>query len=195
MGRKPKNKAAISAAPPSAPPDEEIFDEESGEPEKPAAAAPEEHHEEPPPTPVNFSPEPEPEVEQTTEEAPRRKERKPYTKKKKSRDREEENSGENISKMLRECHDMLSALTGIPELLLAQEEADKMGDAIADVQSLYPDVGFISPEIAAWSRLAMVGVVVYWPRIVLIRKRLKEEEAKRDINVTPISASSAAVGQ
>src|SRR5258708_4631658 len=77
---------------------------------------------------------------------------------------------------------MLAALTGITELLLSQEEAQKMGEAVHDVEVLYGELPYISPEVRAWTNLALTSVLIYWPRYVVIRKR-EREEAKRDIDV------------
>lgn len=207
--RKTAKSSAASAA--AASPNDEIIFGEDGTPETPAAGLtdaekalmedlkakekePAESSAEPAAASVAFAPAAEPEPEAAPDE-PERRERRGRPKgskgKRKQSDREE-STPENLTKLLLSCHEMLAALTGIPELLLSQEEAQKMGEAVHDVEVLYGELPYISPEVRAWTNLALTSVLIYWPRYVVIKKR-GQEEAKRDIDVTPIRPPSSGV--
>lgn len=70
-----------------------------------------------------------------------------------------------------------------------------MGKAIAEVNALYGETAWLSPEIKAWANLGIVGIVTYAPRYFAIQRRLKAEangEDKRPIEVTPINSRGAA---
>lgn len=169
------------------PDDEKVFDGGTGEPERlepdePAAA---------PATPTNFQAEPEPEPAHAPQPEPERRERRGRPaggkNKKRSSGTRDEEAPENLSKLLLSVHQMLAGFLDIPELLLAREEADKLGKAIAEVEALYNDVPFISPEVRAFANLGIVSIMVYWPRYKVIKMRLaKEAAAQRDIDVTSI---------
>lgn len=172
------------------PDDEKVFDAGTGEPERlepdePAAA--------PPPEPKQFAAEPEPEPAHAPQPEPERRERRGRpaggkNKKRSSGNRDEE-APENISKLLLSLHQMLAGFLDIPELLLNEKEAESMGEAIAEVEALYADVSFVSPEVRAWGRLITASAMVYWPRYKVIKMRLDKEAAdaqRRDIDVTPI---------
>ena len=173
--------------------DERVFDEH-GEPEElrpdePAAAP---AASETPATPTSFAAEPEPEPAHAPEPEPRREGRgrprgSTSKNKKRSSGTRDDEAPENISKMLLSIHQMLAAFTDIPELLLSEKEAESMGKAIAEVEALYQDVSFISPEVRAWSNLGITSLMIYWPRYRVIKIRLeKEARAQADIDVTPI---------
>lgn len=179
------------------PGDEQVFDEhgepERSEPDEPAAAP---AISEAPATPTTFAAEPEPEPEHTPESEPRRERRgRPAggKNKKRSSGTRETESPENLSKLLLSVHQMLASFLEIPELLLSQEEADKLGQAVAEVEALYSDVPFVSPEVRAFANLGITSIVIYWPRYKVIKMRLdKEAAAQRDIDVTPIRPSTEA---
>ena len=197
-----KRTGKSSATPPAAPPDETVYGED-GAPETPAAGLtdaekalldelkakekePAERAEAAPS--VEFAPAAEPEPEHAPEEPQRINERRGRPKGSKGKRKNEEREAktpENLTKLLLSCHQMLAALAGIPELLLTQDEAAQMGAAIHDVEVLYAD-SILSPEITAWSNLALTSVMVYWPRYVAIKRRV-EKEAKESIDVTPIN--------
>lgn len=170
------------------PDDEKVFDAGTGEPERlepdePAAA---------PATPTNFQAEPEPEPAHAPQPEPERRERRGRPaggkNKKRSSGTRDEEAPENISKLLLSLHQMLAGFLDVPELLLSKEEAESMGEAIAEVEALYADVSFVSPEVRAWGRLITVSVMTYWPRYKVIKMRMdKEAAAQRDIDVTPIN--------
>lgn len=207
-----RRKAAKSdAASAAASPKDEIIFGEDGAPETPAATGltdaektildelkakekePSESSEEPAAPSVAFAPaaEPEPEAEPEARTERRGRPKGSTGKKKKDREREAQ-TPETLTKLLLSCHEMLAALTGIPELLLSQEEAEKMGGAVHDVEVLYGELPYISPEVRAWTNLALTSVLIYWPRYVVIRKR-EREEAARDIDVTPIRQPGSGV--
>lgn len=189
MTRKYTKKASGPLAP--KPEDEKIFGE-NGEPEelKPDEQPEPETAPEPAAAPTQFAAEPEPEPAHAPEPEPRRERRgRPAggKNKKRSSGTRETDSPENLSKLLLSVHQMLSAFLDIPELLLSQEEADKLGQAVAEVEALYSDVPFVSPEVRAFANLGITSIVIYWPRYKVIKMRLdKEARAQADIDVTPI---------
>lgn len=207
--RKRKTAKSDGASAAASPNDETIFSED-GTPETPAAGLtdaekalmedlkakekePAESSAEPAAASVAFAPAAEPEPEAAPDE-PERRERRGRPKGSTGKKKKEREAGtpETLTKLLLSCHEMLAALTGIPELLLSQEEAQKMGEAVHDVEVLYGELPYISPEVRAWTNLALTSVLIYWPRYVVIRKR-EREEAKRDIDVTPIRPPGSGV--
>lgn len=176
--------------------DEKVFgadgEPEELKPDEPAAVP------ETAPTPRQFAAEPEPEPAHAPEPEARRETRgRPrgsYKKKeKRGSGTADTESPENLSKLLLSVHQMLAAFLDIPELLLAQGEADKMGAAVAEVEALYADTSFVSPEIRAWANLGITSVMIYWPRYKVIKMRLdKEARQQQDIDVTPIRPNGEA---
>lgn len=72
---------------------------------------------------------------------------------------------------------MAAAATQTPELKLDSDEAQGMAKAIAEVARHYPTK--VDPKTLAWVNLIMALMVVYGPRIYLIRERHKSERAER----------------
>lgn len=73
----------------------------------------------------------------------------------------------------------------MPELVLGDDESEKLGDSIERVLALYSmDV---NPATLAWMSLITTLVVIYGPRWYAIAQRLKEERAKKPApaKVTP----------
>jgi hypothetical protein len=173
-----ENGDPVSAAPPL----------ESDEPELSAA---------PPPEPVNFdeTAEPEPEPEPRTERRGRPRGSKNGGTGRRGKSAEAaEKSVENLSNLIREAHGFLAGLTNMQELLLTQEESQQYGRAVHDVEALYGEVKWITPEARAWGKLGLTAVMIYWPRYVAIKRRLAAEakgENKAPIEVHPINRPAA----
>lgn len=80
---------------------------------------------------------------------------------------------------------MLAALVKCPELEIAEEEAQKLGAAIKEVNDLY-DTPTIPPWVLAWGNLAMVCGTVYGPRVLAISKRIADEKVAKAGKITVI---------
>jgi hypothetical protein len=75
-------------------------------------------------------------------------------------------------------HMMGASLLKVPELELSQGEAEKLGKAIARVQSLY-DMPILSETQLAWINLGTVGVAVYGPRFIAHGINAKKKKAEK----------------
>ena len=84
--------------------------------------------------------------------------------------------GLSIKDLLIGIHSMGAALTGIEELELDDEEAKKLADATQELGNIYGHS--ISPKTMAWTNFAAACGVVYGPRIIAYRERIKQEKAK-----------------
>lgn len=85
-------------------------------------------------------------------------------------------SGLSIKDLLIGIHSMGAAFLGIEELEIDETEAKKMGDALTELGNVYGKT--ISPKTMAWTNLAAACGMVYGPRIVAYRERLKHEPKK-----------------
>ncbi len=74
---------------------------------------------------------------------------------------------QDLTGILLSVHFMLAKLTKIDELELDEEEAKKLGEAVARVNREF-GVQIMSPKTAALLNLAVVGGAVYGPRAIAI---------------------------
>jgi len=89
----------------------------------------------------------------------------------------ETESAQDLTLILLSTHAMLAALTKVEEIEIGQDEAERLGAAIARVQALYTDK--ILPEkVLAWGQLIMVAGSIYGPRIVASRLKSKPIKPK-----------------
>lgn len=92
-------------------------------------------------------------------------------------------SGLSIKDLLIGIHSMGAALTGMEELEIDDAEAKKLADATTELGKIYGHS--ISPKTLAWTNFAAACGVVYGPRIIAYRERVKQEAAKRTPKSTP----------
>jgi hypothetical protein len=91
--------------------------------------------------------------------------------------------------MLMTAHGMLSGITRVPELQLAQAESDELAKALSTVNKYYGVEA--SDKTIALLNLALVGGMIYGTRFVAIRERRSQARAARRGNVRPASGLSA----
>ncbi len=99
--------------------------------------------------------------------------------------------------MLWNIHRGLAQFTGIKELELdAPErgeeakvgpESQMLGEATYEVASLYKP-SWITPEMEAWGQLITVCGVIYAPRYIAYRERMKREAQAKTIEVRPVQS-------
>lgn len=77
--------------------------------------------------------------------------------------------------LLASIHQMLAMYLKMPGLMLSQDEAITLGEAIANVQQFYPDAVF-DPKHMAWLALACAVLRVEGPRAVLVAKELRDRK-------------------
>jgi hypothetical protein len=84
-------------------------------------------------------------------------------------------------------HSMLALRTGIEELALSDDEAEKLARAAREVASFYAVLGTLSPEAAAWLNLGQTAAFIYGPRVVagVLRKKNDAREAAEPEIVIP----------
>lgn len=90
--------------------------------------------------------------------------------------KEVQNTLDGIEELLFSCHSMLASFTSVEELEITEEEAAKLGKAIAKVSSFYDNIG-IPPKWAAWGNLTFAAGKIYGPRVLAFKLR-KENEAQ-----------------
>lgn len=71
-------------------------------------------------------------------------------------------------------HQIAALATGIQELVIGEEEAKNLSDAIKAVSAQY-DV-LISGKSAAWMNLALIAAMVYVPRLMVGTMRIRQEK-------------------
>lgn len=71
----------------------------------------------------------------------------------------------DLTALLHSIHMMGASFLGIPQLVLDEDEAKRMGEAVARVTELY-DVPMMSEEARAWTNLALVSGAIYGPRFI-----------------------------
>lgn len=68
---------------------------------------------------------------------------------------------------------MAAGFFGIPELLLNDEESEKLGGSIERVLALYKTE--VNPAALAWMNMGFTITCVYGTRVYAIRQRMKQE--------------------
>lgn len=89
----------------------------------------------------------------------------------------------DLTAILMSIHMMGATLLKVPELNLEQAEAEKLGKAIARVQSLY-DMPILSEKQLAWINLLTVGGAVYGPRFIAYSITQKKKQAAKPNGAT-----------
>ena len=92
----------------------------------------------------------------------------------------------------------LAKVTGIEEIALTAEESQKLGAAIARVQSFYPNT-VMSGEVMAWGGLIITAGTLYAPRYMAFKLRMAKEAAEkptaranqtlREMNLAPVATN------
>lgn len=94
----------------------------------------------------------------------------------------------HLTSLLFSIHLMGAQILKVPEMALSEAEAKKLDAAVTEVMRFYTDVE-ISPVVQAWLNLAMVGGVIYGPRIMAhnIRKKAQAKtiDANRPVQPSP----------
>ena len=88
----------------------------------------------------------------------------------------------NLTNIILQSHVMLAALLDAQELMLNNQEAGNMADAIERVEVFY-EKSPLGDEATAWLNLAIVCAITYGPRYIAFRKRKKSSqpiEMRRD---------------
>jgi hypothetical protein len=85
---------------------------------------------------------------------------------------------QDLTSILLSVHFMLAKLTSISELELDEDEAAKLGSAVARVNKEF-GVQIMSPKTAALVNLGMVGMGVYGPRVVAVMNNAKKKKEPR----------------
>jgi len=84
----------------------------------------------------------------------------------------------DLTSILLSLHWMGSVLLKTPELALEEEEAKKLGAAIARVNAEYGNV-ILPPKAAAWINLGVVAGAIYGPRIIAAKNNHKKTPEAR----------------
>ena len=79
------------------------------------------------------------------------------------------------------AHVFLAQRTRAPELMVTENEAQQLANAINDVASHYPNVD-IDPVLKSWLGLAFVAAGIYGPRVMAARQRLTESRRREAVN-------------
>jgi hypothetical protein len=85
--------------------------------------------------------------------------------------------GISIKDLLIGIHAFGASITGIEELEIDDTEGKKLGDAVEELGKIYGKT--INPKTAAWVNFAAACGVVYGPRFVAYRERMKKETAEK----------------
>lgn len=81
-----------------------------------------------------------------------------------------------IEQLLLSIHMMAAAAFQAPELKMAEKEAEEISKAVANVARHYP--GGMSQQAMDWTNLGMVLFAAYAPRAIMMRARVKHNEAQ-----------------
>jgi hypothetical protein len=95
---------------------------------------------------------------------------------------------ETIAPFLLMAHNWASVFLRTPELCLSQDEAQKLSDSYSTFCE-YHDVPVLSAKRLSEINLIASLALVYFPRIVAVRNRIKEEKINRTRNVTEFPSS------
>lgn len=79
--------------------------------------------------------------------------------------REETETQKTLGALLFSGHMMMASFIKVPELILSEDEANKLGDAVNRVAALY-DLPIFNEKTQAWIHLGFVAAGVYGPRAV-----------------------------
>lgn len=80
----------------------------------------------------------------------------------------------DLGSLLQGLHFMAAKITSIAELELDDDEAKKLGAAVAKVNDYYG--GMAIPEwVEVWSGFAMAAGAIYVPRVIAYSNRVKQE--------------------
>lgn len=79
--------------------------------------------------------------------------------------REETETQKTLGALLFSGHMMMASFIKVPELMLSEDEANKLGDAVNRVAALY-DLPIFNEKTQAWIHLGFVAAGVYGPRAV-----------------------------
>jgi len=95
---------------------------------------------------------------------------------------------ETIEPFLIMVHQWAAVFTKCPEIVLDETEAKKLNDAYATFCE-YHEIPILSPKRMSEINMVAALMIVYGPRVVAIRNRIKEEnKVKHAKNITPIAA-------
>lgn len=84
-----------------------------------------------------------------------------------------------IEKLLLSLHTMAAVGFQAPELVLAQDDAKLLAEAMVDVAEQYSVT--VDPKVAAWAKLCMVAGTIYGGRILQIHLRRKSEKKPKPV--------------
>ena len=87
-------------------------------------------------------------------------------------------------------HQMLAAVTKVPELALEKAEASALAGSAAEVAKYYP-AALMSPKSMAWTGLASTVAMVYLPRLAIIRMRVAEARGGKVVPIEPADLPGA----
>lgn len=92
------------------------------------------------------------------------------------------------AELLLETHVMMALLLDTEELLLTEEEAQRLASSIARVETLYKP-SWLSEEAKAWFGLVTACGSIYGPRLMKIYKKTRDA---KPLDVVPIRVSESA---
>jgi hypothetical protein len=120
----------------------------------------------------------------------KRRGRKPGSKNRATREQSQKEQSMDLTSLLLSTHFMLAKLTKIDELELEEDEAKRLGDAMARVQK---EFGFkiIDPKTAALINLGVAAVGVYGTRAVAIYQNSKQQKKVPQGQVVSFSTGKA----
>lgn len=101
---------------------------------------------------------------------PKRRGRKPGSGKKASKE-----AHSNLTNIILQSHVMLAALLDVEELMLNQQEASNLADAVERVEVFY-ERSPLGDEATAWLNLAIVCAITYGPRFMAWNKKKKRNK-------------------
>jgi hypothetical protein len=97
----------------------------------------------------------------------------------------EKEAANDLTSLLLSTHMMLAAITKVEELELDQNEAKRLGEAVARINKLYG--GFVfSEKTMAWINLGMAGCSIYGPRAIAYSARMKKEREKKPVTIDAV---------
>jgi hypothetical protein len=78
-------------------------------------------------------------------------------------------------------HMFLAQRIQAPELMVSENEAQRLALAINDVAQHYPGLD-IDPVVKSWLGLAFCAGTIYAPRVMAFRQRLTEARREKRVN-------------
>lgn len=101
----------------------------------------------------------------------------------------EKQTSQDLSALLLSLHLMGAAVLKSPELILSDEEAERLGAAIARVNEVYD--GIVIPEKQmAWINLGIAACTIYGPRAIAITARKRAEPKTIEAEVIPFGTKA-----